>query len=111
MGDRRLARGEMCYCVVTMSNQVGIRELRQQASPILKRVAGGETVVVTEHGHPIARIVPLQGGPLEQLIAEGRATPGEGDLFDVLVELGLPREPAGTALPSEAVAELREGDR
>jgi prevent-host-death family protein len=101
----------MCYLVVTMSDQVGIRELRQQASPILKRVARGETVVVTEHGHPIARIVPLQGGPLEQLTAEGRATPGQGDLLDVLEELALPREPAGTALPSAALAELRKGDR
>ena len=39
--------------LLPMSNSVGIRELRQQASAILKRVAGGEAIVVTEHGHPI----------------------------------------------------------
>ena len=90
-----------------MSNTVGIRELRQQASRVLKRVVAGEVVEVTEHGHPIARIVPLRPSVLEQLTAEGRATEATLDLLDMLDELSLPAVPAGQMLPSAALAELR----
>lgn len=97
----------MCYNVATMSNTVGIRELRQQASQVLKRVVAGEIVEVTEHGHPIARIVPLRPSALEQLTTEGRATEAAADLLDILDELSLPAAPAGPMLPSAALAELR----
>jgi prevent-host-death family protein len=90
-----------------MSNSVGVRELRQQASAVLRRVAAGESIVVTDHGHPVARIVPLRTSPLEQLVAEGRASAGEGDLVELLEELGLPAEPAGVGLPSTALGILR----
>ena len=97
----------MCYCEVSMYNRVGIRELRQQASAVLKRVVAGEVVEVTEHGHPIARIVPLRRGVLDQLVLEGRATEAEGDLLDLLDEMALPAAAEGTVLPSQALAELR----
>jgi prevent-host-death family protein len=90
---------------------VGIRELRQQASAVLRRVVAGETIEVTEHGHPIARIVPLRPGVAEQLVLDGRATAADGDLLDLLDELGLPAEPEGPLLPSEALAELRAAER
>jgi prevent-host-death family protein len=90
-----------------MSNSVGIRELRQQASSILKRVVAGEVIEVTEHGHPIARIVPLQSGVLEQLAIEGRATSAVGDLLDLLDEMSLPAPSVGFELPSRALDELR----
>lgn len=101
----------MCYCVYTMIDSVGIRELRQNASSILKRVSNGEVIEVTDHGHPIARIVPLRRGVLDQLVAEGRATEAEGDLLELMDELGLPA-PAerGKRHPSEALAEMREED-
>ena len=86
---------------------VGIRELRQQASAVLRRVTAGESIVVTEHGRPVARIVPLKASALEQLVAEGRATEAEGDLLDLLDELGLPGEPGGAGLPSAALGHLR----
>jgi prevent-host-death family protein len=96
-----------------VSNTVGIRELRQQASAVLKRVIGGESLVVTDHGHPIARLVPLRHSALEQLVAEGRATTAEGDLLALLGELDLPALPAGSesASPSAALAELRAEER
>lgn len=55
---------------------VGIRELRNGLSRHLARVKEGHTVVVTEHGKVVARIVPA-GAPtrLEQLIAEGKVKP------------------------------------
>jgi antitoxin (DNA-binding transcriptional repressor) of toxin-antitoxin stability system len=56
--------------------EIGIRELRDGLSRHLAEVRQGRTVVVTDHGHAIARIVPI-GGPtvLERLIAEGRVRP------------------------------------
>jgi prevent-host-death family protein len=94
-----------------MSNTVGIRELRQQTSRVLKRVVAGEVVEVTEHGHPIARIVPLRPSVLEQLTAEGRATEAAADLLDLLDELSLPAAPAGRMPPSAALAELRAEEK
>lgn len=100
-----------CYRVYTMSNRVGIRELRQQTSAVLKRVVHGEAIDVTDHGHPIARIVPLQPGLLDQLVLEGRATEATEDLLDLVDELGLPGEAGGRVLPSVALAELRSDER
>lgn len=42
-----------------MTDQIGVRELRQYASTYLARVKAGESITVTERGRPIARIVPL----------------------------------------------------
>jgi prevent-host-death family protein len=53
--------------------EVGVRELRDQLSRHLAEVREGRTVTVTDHGSPIARIVPVQRlTKLEQLRAEGR---------------------------------------
>jgi len=94
-----------------MSNTVGIRELRQQASAVLRRVVAGEVIEVTEHGHPIARIVPLRPGVLDQMVMEGRATDAEGDLLDLLEALALPAVGGGPISPSEALAQLRADER
>ncbi len=37
---------------------VGVRELKAQLSEYLRRVKAGETVIITERGRPIGRIVP-----------------------------------------------------
>jgi prevent-host-death family protein len=75
--------------------------LRQQTSRVLKRVVAGEIVEITEHGHPIARIVPLRPGVLDQLTAEGRATEADSDLLGLLDELssGCP-PPQATTTPA-----------
>lgn len=85
--------------------------MRQRASAVLKRVARGEAIDVTDHGHPIARIVPLRPGALDQLVLEGRATQAVGDLVDLADEMGLPVDAPGPLLPSAALAELRAGER
>ena len=90
---------------------MGIRELRQQASAVLRRVVAGEVIEVTEHGHPIARIVPLRPGVLDQMVMEGRATDAEGDLLDLLEALELPAVGGGPISPSEALAQLRADER
>lgn len=52
---------------------IGVRELRDGLSRHLAEVRAGRTVTVTDHGRPVARIVPV-GAPnaLERLVAEGR---------------------------------------
>ncbi|MGW4773625.1 type II toxin-antitoxin system Phd/YefM family antitoxin [Nocardia sp. NPDC004278] len=55
---------------------VGIRELRANLSRHLAEVRTGHTVTVTDHGRPIARIVPVERlTKLEQLRDEGRVHP------------------------------------
>jgi prevent-host-death family protein len=57
---------------------VGIRELRDGLSRHLAEVRGGRTITVTDHGKPIARIVPVSElSTLERLIAEGKVTPAK----------------------------------
>ena len=56
--------------------EIGIRELRDGLSKHLAEVRQGRTVTVTDHGRPIARIVPVeQPSRLERLRAEGRVQP------------------------------------
>lgn len=56
--------------------QVGIKELRDGLSRHLSEVREGHTITVTDHGRPIARIIPV-GTPttLDRLILEGRVRP------------------------------------
>ena len=55
---------------------VGVRELRDGLSRHLAEVRSGHTLTVTDHGQPIARIVPVERlTRLEQLVAEGRVRP------------------------------------
>lgn len=57
---------------------VGVRELRDGLSRHLAVVREGHTITVTDHGRPVARIVPVDvPTKLEQLIAEGKVTPAK----------------------------------
>ena len=57
---------------------VGVRELRNGLSRHLAEVRAGRTVTVTDHGRPIARIVPVDRlTRLEQLLAEGKVRPAQ----------------------------------
>jgi prevent-host-death family protein len=89
--------------------QVGVRDLRQQASRWLKRVAAGESFEVTDRGRPVARLVPVpEREGLDALVAAGRVRPGEGHLR----ELGQPLPlPAGAPRPSEVLERLRADER
>jgi prevent-host-death family protein len=88
---------------------VGVRELRQRASELLRLVAGGETIQVTDRGRPVAVLAPVPGGsPLEQLRASGEVTAGEGDFDDLPEPLELP---TGSEAPSAILARLRQNER
>jgi prevent-host-death family protein len=92
--------------------RIGIRDLKLHASAVIRRVAAGETIEITDYGHPVARLVPLRGGQLDQLVAEGRATEPRADLLDLMGELRLPLDAGSDGpLPSEVLAELRADER
>lgn len=55
---------------------VGVRELRNGLSAYLRRARRGETMLVTDRGRPVARIVPPDmPETLVQAIREGRVIP------------------------------------
>ena len=59
-----------------MATRMGIRELRDTLTQAIRRVQAGEVIEVTNDGEPVAVITPYRRSPLEQLIFEGKATPG-----------------------------------
>lgn len=89
-------------------DRVGVRELRQYASAVLRRVAAGETIEVTDRGRAVARIVPMhEASRLEQLLAEGRASRVTGDLLDVKPV----RRISGQPTLSKILADMRADER
>ena len=83
--------------------RVGVRELRRQASAILRRVAAGEAVEVTDRGRPVAVLLKTMPGGLARLEREGLLRRAQADLMD-LVPVQLP---AGAVVPSALVSEGR----
>jgi prevent-host-death family protein len=86
---------------------IGVRELRQNASRYLAKVASsGEPIEITEHGRPIARLVPITDDPWADMIANGEITPagGGGDVRNI--------EPIAADFDaSRSLAELRAQER
>ena len=83
--------------------RVGVRELRRQASAILRRVAAGETVEVTDRGRPVAVLLKAMPRGLARLEQEGLLRRAEGDLLEI-VPIPLPHD---AVAPSRLVAEGR----
>lgn len=80
-----------------MSETVGVAELRQNLSKYLRRVAGGERLVVTDRNKPVAELgpPPSTGSRVDELIAEGKVKPPRR------------RRPVGEPLP-KALGEVDE---
>ena len=88
---------------------VGIRELRQRASELLRRVEAGETIEVTDRGRPVAVLAPLpEAEPLERLRTAGDVIPAVRRLDDLPNPLPLP---PGKEAPSAVLARLRRDER
>lgn len=59
---------------------VGVRELRDGLSRHLASVRGGTEITVTDHGKPVARIVPVADDAYRRLVASGRlVAPDDAD--------------------------------
>jgi len=56
---------------------VTIRELRNHGGDVIDRVAGGESMLVTRNGKPVAELRPVAHDPLtgEMLVAHRRSLP------------------------------------
>lgn len=47
---------------------VGIRDLKAQLSTYVQRVKAGDTLIITERGKPVGRIVPLERSLKDRLL-------------------------------------------
>jgi prevent-host-death family protein len=84
-------------------SEVGIRALKQNASAVVAEAAGGETVTITDHGRPVAVMVPVPAGRLEQLVTGGRARPPRRSVRDLAAPE--PGPPLSAALEEDRSAD------
>jgi prevent-host-death family protein len=55
--------------------EVGIKELKRDASAIVDAAEAGETIVITRRGTPVARIGPVAApGRVQRLVGQGLMT-------------------------------------
>jgi prevent-host-death family protein len=88
---------------------VGIRELRQRASELLRLVERGETVEITDRGRPVALLSPIpQGTALERMRAAGELDSATEDPDGLPEPLDLG---ADIEAPSSALRRLRRDER
>ena len=71
--------------------EIGIRELRARLSHYVGLVRGGEEIVVTERGRPVARLIGSS----------------DGSAMDRLVAQGIVRMPSEPRQPARAVKRVR----
>jgi prevent-host-death family protein len=72
---------------------IGLRELNQNPSKVVARVRAGESIIVTDRGRPVLRMVPESEHP---------------DTLARLVSSGQVRPPTAPGMP-ELIAELADG--
>lgn len=84
---------------------IGLRELNQNPSKAVARVRAGASIVVTDRGTPVLRMVPEvePTGALQRLIAAGEVTPP--------AEHGMPEIMVGLAAEHESLSDLLIADR
>jgi len=99
----------MCYMAERQHpDHVGVRELRQNLSVYLRRVKNGETLQVTERGHPVAELRPRRArsvSRIDQMIADGRIRAATLRPRDIRPPQELPGRPL-----TEILREMREED-
>jgi prevent-host-death family protein len=84
---------------------IGLRELNQNPSKAVARVRAGASLIVTDRGEPVLRMIPeaRQPDPLRQMIATGEVRPpAQQGMPDIIPEL---------ASGIESVADLLIADR
>lgn len=78
--------------------------MKQNASEVVARAAGGETITVTLRGEPVAQLTAIPASRLEELVSSGRARSAGRSIAD------LPMPPRGPNL-SAVLAEMRDDER
>jgi prevent-host-death family protein len=94
--------------VKTQSSSVGVRELRQSASQILDQVKDGVAVEITEHGVPIARLVPITKSLYEEYIEAGLIVRAENPDWRPTTK---PIKIKGNKTSTQVLMELRAEER
>lgn len=88
---------------------IGVRELRQRASELLRRVEQGETIEVTDRGRRVAILAPPPDGtPLDRLRALGDVEPAKGPIDELPPPLVLGKN---VEHPSGVLRRLRKDER
>jgi prevent-host-death family protein len=83
-----------------------VADLKARLSRYLRKVKGGDEVLITERGVPIARIVPLVSGTQraarrQRLTNSGAIRPGRGSVRKALL-----KAPAGDPIGADVLAAL-----
>jgi prevent-host-death family protein len=89
---------------------IGVRELKAQLSHTLRQVKAGETVIITERGKPIGRIVPMESSledRMQELIAAGVLS-WNGQKFGARLRDVRPARLRGSVTVAELLLEDRE---
>lgn len=91
-----------------------VSKLKASLSEYLRYVIKGEEVVVTDHGHPVARISPVIQRPddpdyLKRLERDGKIRSGTGRLPKDFFETPFAADPEGRFV--QAILEEREESR
>lgn len=55
--------------------EIGVRDLRDHLSRYLAEARQGRSLTITDHGKPVAKLIPTGPSSLERLIADGTVTP------------------------------------
>jgi prevent-host-death family protein len=86
---------------------VGIRELKARLSGYLRLMKNGQTILITEHGRPVARIIPV-----EETLAQRMQVLQKANLLAWSGKKVQVRQPAITnrqkTQVSDIIAEMRE---
>jgi len=94
-------------CYGTVVDKVGVRELRNSVAAVVRRAGGGERIIVTVDGEPVAQLGPLEssGQPtIDDLAAAGLVRlPGRTDRPAAPEPFGVPVD----VRVSSVIAELR----
>ncbi len=86
--------------------EVGIRELKQNASAVVARVVEGETLTITDRGRPVAVLSGIKNSRAQQLIERGELRPASSKLR--LWEIPSPGPVAAGPSATEVLEDLRE---
>lgn len=92
-----------------MVERVGVRALQQHASEVIRRVAAGAVVEVTDRGRHVATMsAPATGGRVAELVATGQARPARRRPGDLPPPTPMPR--GGTPV-GDLLDEARRDER
>ena len=93
---------------------VSLVQLKSQLSSYLKQVKAGQTVLITERGQPVAKLVPLGSGERpegrrKRLAQAGLLQPGSGKIPRLLLSPPAGPTSVGKGVLAALLAEREEG--